>query len=245
MKEWPAGTVPPDPDTIVLKASISDPPLIMAKVLDQKLRDSGIAVSGEPTTVRLLPSSDIGQVFILTEIVSPPLQDIIKVMNHESINFYAEHLLKELGKVFGKSGSTEAGIKVMLQFLSDAGINTEGIFIEDGSGLSPLNAINSGDLVSLLSFMLKKGKYFSEFLNSLPEAGREGTLKNYFRDPVFEGRLEAKSGSMTRVKNYAGYIKTVSGNELVFCILVNNYTGPVQNIISNIEDVLKETIKYR
>jgi D-alanyl-D-alanine carboxypeptidase/D-alanyl-D-alanine-endopeptidase (penicillin-binding protein 4) len=238
-----AGTVPANPDTSVLRASIADPPLIMAKILDQKLRDSGIVVSGEPATTRLLQSSDIGQLIPLTETVSPPLKEIIEVMNHESINLYAEHLLKELGKVFGESGSTESGIKVMRQFLSEAGVNTEGMFIEDGSGLSPLNALNSGDLVSLLRYMKSKGRYFHEYFYSLPEAGREGTLKNNFKDPVFCTRMSAKSGSMTRVRNYAGYITTLSGKELIFCILVNNYTGPAQILISHIEGILIETIK--
>lgn len=242
---WLAGNVPAIPDTFVLNASISDPPLIMAKITDQKLRNSGISVSGEPTTTRLMQSSVNDPIFPVTETISPPLKDIIEVMNHESMNLYAEHLLKEMGKVLGNAGSTEAGVKVVTQFLSDAGIDTEGMFIEDGSGLSPLNAINSMELVRLLDYMKRKGKYFNEFFNSLPVAGKEGTLKNYFRDPVFDGRIAAKSGSMTRVRNYAGYITTLSGNELIFCILVNNYTGPVQNIISQIEKILKETIIYR
>ncbi|MCU0473154.1 MAG: D-alanyl-D-alanine carboxypeptidase/D-alanyl-D-alanine-endopeptidase [Bacteroidales bacterium] len=242
---WLAGTVLTKQDTFVLKASIADPPLIMAKVIDQMLRDSGIDISGQPTTTRLLQSTDNEQVIPVTETISPPLKDIIEVMNHESINLYAEHLLKELGKVFGNSGSTETGVKVVKQFLSEAGINTDGIFIEDGSGLSPLNAVNSIDLVTLLSYMKKKGKYFNEFLNSLPESGKEGTLKNYFRDPLFDTRLSAKSGSMTRVRNYAGYITSLSGNELIFCVLVNNYTGPVQNIISHIEEILREIIKNK
>lgn len=233
------------PDTLMVNASIADPPLIMAGVLDQKLKDSGINVSGEPTTTRLLQSSGKGQFIPVSETVSPPLKEIIEVMNHESINLYAEHLLKELGRVFEDTGSTESGIKVVKKFLLQAGIDIKGMFIEDGSGLSPLNAINSASMISLLSYMKKNGKYFNDFFNSLPEAGSEGTLKNYFRDPVFYGRIAAKSGSMTRVKNYAGYITTFSGNELIFCILVNNYNGPVQNLISNMEEILKETIKNR
>jgi D-alanyl-D-alanine carboxypeptidase/D-alanyl-D-alanine-endopeptidase (penicillin-binding protein 4) len=119
------------------------------------------------------------------------------------------------------------------------------MFIEDGSGLSPLNAINSEELVNLLRFMKRKGKYFSEYYSSLPEAGKEGTLKNYFRDPVFDSRLKAKSGSMTRVKNYAGYFTTVSGKNMIFSIIINNYTGTSQHIISGIEGIIKEIILYK
>ena len=76
--------------------------------------------------------------------------------------------------------------------------------------------------------MRNYGKYFPEYFSSLPDAGKEGTLKYYFMDPVFESRLHAKSGSMTRVRSYAGYFTTMSGREMVFSIIVNNYTGPSQ-----------------
>jgi D-alanyl-D-alanine carboxypeptidase/D-alanyl-D-alanine-endopeptidase (penicillin-binding protein 4) len=129
-----------------------------------------------------------------------------------------------------------------MDFLQDAGIKTDGIFIEDGSGLSPLNAINSEELVNLLNYMRNRGKYYPEYYSSLPEAGKEGTLKNYFTDPVFDSRLRAKSGSMTRVKSYAGYFTTVSGNQMIISIIINNYTGSSKNIISGIEEIIKEII---
>ena len=113
-------------------------------------------------------------------------------------------------------------LEVLYRFLEDSGINSSGIFLEDGSGLSPLNAVTSRSLAEILFFMKNRSKYFGEFYNSLPDAGREGTLKNYFKNPVFESNLRAKSGSMTRVRSYAGYFKTISGNEMVFSILVNN-----------------------
>ena len=70
----------------------------------------------------------------------------------------------------------------------------------------------------------------------------DGTLKIYFRDPVFESRLSAKSGSMTRVRSYAGYFTTTSGRNMIFSIIINNYTGPFQNIVNGIEKIIKELI---
>jgi D-alanyl-D-alanine carboxypeptidase/D-alanyl-D-alanine-endopeptidase (penicillin-binding protein 4) len=136
----------------------------------------------------------------VTEVYSPPLKDIIEVLNHESVNLYAEHLIKELGKVFRLKGSTESGVEVVYEFLKKAGINTEGMFIEDGSGLSPLDAVNAKELTRLLYFMKRQGKCFDELYASLPDAGKEGTLKNYFKDLLFESRLVAKSGSMNQGK---------------------------------------------
>jgi serine-type D-Ala-D-Ala carboxypeptidase/endopeptidase (penicillin-binding protein 4) len=240
---WLAGSIPVAQNVYIIKASIADPPLLMAKVINQKLRSSGISISGMPTTTRLLKSQINGSVTLIADIVSPPLKDIVDTLNHESVNLYAEHLTKELGKTFRNTGSTEAGVDVIKGFLSGTGINMGGVFIEDGSGLSPLDAVNAKAMSGLLLYMKNKGKYFSEFNSSIPEAGKEGTLKNHFSDLLFDGRMKAKSGSMTRVRSYAGYLKALSGKELIFCIIVNNFSGPQQEIISHIEEMLKETIQ--
>lgn len=239
---WLAGTLPSNLKDFTLKASIADPPLIMAKLVDQELRNAGIGVGGRPTTCRLLQSTLTPEINEIAEISSPPLSEIIELLNHESINLYAEHLVKETGKVYRKSGSTEQGINCIMEFLNLSGIDTDGMFIEDGSGLSPLNAINARSIVSILHYMKTRGKHFSEYYTSLPDAGKEGTLKNRFTDPVFDSNLRAKSGSMTRVRSYAGYFRAQSGRELAFCILVNNFEGTHNRIIEYIEEILKETI---
>jgi D-alanyl-D-alanine carboxypeptidase/D-alanyl-D-alanine-endopeptidase (penicillin-binding protein 4) len=242
---WLAGTIPANIDDFVLKASIADPPRLIAKMVSERLRIEGIAVTGEPSTVRLEQRDITEKVTIISEILSPPLSEIIEVLNHESMNLYAEHLLKELGKSFKGKGSTSSGIEVVMEFLQNTGVKSKGMFIEDGSGLSPLNAINTSGLARLLNYMKTEGKYFPYYLNSLPEAGKEGTLKNNFRDPVFESRLKAKSGSMTRVRCYAGYFKTMSGKDISFAIIINNYTGSSKYIISAIEEILKEMILHK
>jgi D-alanyl-D-alanine carboxypeptidase/D-alanyl-D-alanine-endopeptidase (penicillin-binding protein 4) len=239
---WLTGTIPVNMEDFVLKASIADPPRLIAKMINERLEAEGITFSEDPTTIRLEQKSLSEKVVMIAETVSPPLSEIIEVLNHESINLYAEHLTKELGKVYKNIGSTAAGVEVIMDFLMDAGIKTDGMFIEDGSGLSPLNAINTRELVNLLFYMKNRGKYFAEYYLSLPEAGKEGTLKNYFRDPVFDSRLRVKSGSMTRVRSYAGYFTTLSGKQMIISIIINNYTGPAKNIISGIEEIIKEII---
>ena len=237
---WLVGSIPSNQEDFILKASITNPPLLLASMLTEKLKTSGIAVSEEPATARVEQKYISEPIIRITETKSPTLSEIINVLNHESINLYAETLLKELGKRYKNESSTSSGIEVVSDFLKNAGIKTEGLFIEDGSGLSPLNAVNTRELVNLLIYMKRSGKYFKEYYASLPYAGVEGTLKGWFMDPVFDSRLKAKSGSMTRVRNYAGYFSTVSGRNMVFSIIVNNYTGPSKKIISGIEDILKE-----
>ncbi len=239
---WMTGTIPVNEPDFILRASITDPPLIFAKIISQMLDSAGIAITGEPSTARILKRQFDNDFNAVDLVKSPPLKDIIKIMNHESVNLYAEHLVKELGKAVMNKGTTAAGIEVILKFLSGSGINTGGIFIEDGSGLSPKNAMTSKGMAELLSFMKKDPEKFSSFYNSLPEAGKAGTLKYYFKDPAFDSNLRAKSGSMTRVRSYAGYFKTTSGKEMTFCIIVNNFSGSHHRIIRGIEEILRETI---
>ncbi len=239
---WLAGKIPVNQDDYVLKASITDPPLLLARILNDKLKARGIRTSGNPTTIRLESKYKADKVVSITETISPPLSDIIEVLNHESVNLFAEHLIKELGKKFKNNGSTASGADVIIEFLKNSGIDTNGMFIEDGSGLSPLNAINTREVVNLLVYMKNRGKYFTEYYSSFPDAGKDGTLKNYFKDPLFDSRLKAKSGSMTRVRSFAGYFTTISGKKMVFCIIINNYSGPSAKIISGIEENIRELI---
>jgi D-alanyl-D-alanine carboxypeptidase/D-alanyl-D-alanine-endopeptidase (penicillin-binding protein 4) len=239
---WIEGSVPAGVSDLIIKASVPDPPLLIARMLTNKLTKSGITLSGEPSSLRIERSNSNYDFVFVAETTSPPLSDIAEVLNHQSVNLYAEHLIKELGKQFGIKGSTAAGVEVIKKFLRKEGVNTDGLFMEDGSGLSPLNAVSARELSDVLIYMNTRGKYFTEYFESLPEAGKEGTLKYHFRDPAFDSRLRAKSGSMTRVRSYAGYFTTIRGNKMVFSIIINNFSGTSSVVISGIEDILKQII---
>jgi serine-type D-Ala-D-Ala carboxypeptidase/endopeptidase (penicillin-binding protein 4) len=239
---WLEGSVPAGRDDFVIRASIPDPPLLLAKILSNKLRQAGIAVSDEPSSERIEEVKSSDDFVLISEMTSPTLAEIAVVLNHESVNLYAEHLIKELGRRFENQGSTAAGVEVIMKFLRMQGINADGLFMEDGSGLSPLNGVCSGTLSEILLYMKNHGKYFTEYFSTFPEPGKEGTLKRHFMDPVFNSHLKAKTGSMTRVRSYAGYLTTIKGNEMVFSIIVNNYSGSSASLLLGMEDILKQII---
>jgi D-alanyl-D-alanine carboxypeptidase/D-alanyl-D-alanine-endopeptidase (penicillin-binding protein 4) len=241
---WIEGTIPAGEEDFVLKASIPDPPHLAASLLRDMLIKSGIGVSGNAAASRTVEGDCSEGLIEIKTVYSPPLSDLIKVLNHKSVNLYAEHLVKELGYIKTGVGKFENGIEAIYEFLDSAGVDTGGLFILDGSGLSPQNALSAKGLTDLLAAM-KRSKNYTYFFNSLPEAGQTGTLKNYFKDPVFSGNLRAKSGSMSRVRSYAGYFKTLSGREMVFAVIVNNYTGSSRQLISSIEDILAECIREK
>ena len=237
---WLSGTIPARNEN-TLRASIPDPPLLAAQILFRRLEADNIEITGAPSTARIENLTNIN-ITHLTQTNSPELRLITEILNKESINLYADTFVKELGKQFGGNGSLLEGRKVIMQFLGNAGVDTLGIFIEDGSGLSARSAVNAEALVTLLIYMKNRGKYFQDYLFSLPAAGKDGTLLQVFTDPVFESNLKAKSGSMTRVRCYSGYFTAKSGKEIVFSILVNNFQGTSRNVIQHIEEVLKEII---
>jgi serine-type D-Ala-D-Ala carboxypeptidase/endopeptidase (penicillin-binding protein 4) len=239
---WIVGTIPVNRTDFILKASLTDPPLLAARMLTDKLRTAGIKINDEPATSRMMSDKRGIVITEISSLTSPVLSAIIEAVNHESINLYSEHLLKEIGKIFNENGTTLSGIEVVTKFLDSLGVETSGMFIEDGSGLSPQDALNSKGIANLLYNMKKKGKHFTEYYNSLPEAGKNGTLRNVFRDSVFEGKVRAKSGTILRVKSYAGYFTAISGNEMIFSIIVNNYNGSSSYVVEHIEDILKEAI---
>lgn len=237
---WLAGEVPVNLDDFVLSASIPDPPLLLSEIFDHRTRESGIIIKGKPSTTRIQGGNPVLTYTPLAEYVSPPLSEIIEVLNHESVNLYAESMVKELGKKFTGTGSAAAGLVILNSYLDSLGI--KGMYIVDGSGLSPINSINAKGLAGVLIHMKNNSRHFEEYHRSLPDAGKEGTLKNWFRDEVFNDRLKAKSGSMTRVRSYAGYFTTISGKEMVFAFIANDFGGPSGDIVRHYEQILKEII---
>lgn len=244
------GEIPPGRDDFVLKASIPDPPLLAAYKLQDALKERGIRIHKNPTSLRLSP--DIAEAFryqskeVITTTWSPPLSDIITITNTESVNMFAEQLIKYLGFVskMTEFSSKDNGLKAIREYLTlnlEAG--TQGLYIADGSGLSRSNALSAAFITSLLHFMKSKSRYSDVLYESLAEAGKSGTLENYFNDPVFHDNLRAKSGTSTRIRNYAGFFTTQKGNEVTFAILVNNFDCSSSEVTGQVEKFLKKIIE--
>ncbi len=232
------GQLPMNRDSFTVKASIPDPPLLVATQFKKRLENSGIKITGIATTTRVYPNvSPLALRHNFFTYYSPNIKEIVKVTNHKSVNLYAEILLNHLGKELNDTGSTASGIKVLYHFLRSIGLDTTGLYFVDGSGLSRYNAITADNLLKLLSYM-----YFSPqklaFLSSLPTAGRNGTLKYVGRHTILEGRMFAKSGSMSRVRAYAGYLLNKRNETIAFVIILNNFTCSQRQARKDIERLL-------
>ena len=225
------GTIPKGKTDFVVKASIPDPASLLSNQLQKKLFQAGITIEGND-----IDNGKSSQITI-AETVSPSLTDIVKVTNHESVNLFAEHLAKQLSYEKHGLGTTKEGIKIIKQFWADKGIDMNGFFMADGSGLSRFNAMTAQQMVQVLDYMKSESEFADHFFGSIPKVPN-GTLYVFERKKFPNGSLQAKSGSMTRVRCYAGQLKTSTGREILFTIMLNNFSCSQSKAIDLIEDLL-------
>ena len=235
------GSIPAGVPTFSIKGALPDPALACAHSFTSYLEKHGLAVSEEATTVRRMRAAGLTSVEerqTLHTHQSSKLGAILLRMNHKSINIQAESVLKALGRqVSGGQGSTQSGTEAVKKFFQKHQISTVGFAMQDGAGLSRLNQITPRQMVYVLK-AADAGEYGATFRRSLPVAGKSGTLKSVARGTAAVGRVRAKSGTIARVKCYAGYVDARSGDRYAFAIMVNNYTGSYGNVKPAIERVM-------
>lgn len=218
------GTIPKAQEDFVVKASIPDPEFIAALEFDYALEQRGIDVKYAPTTFRELDKNIPFTKPTLTELLtheSPSLGSIINIINQQSINLFAEHVLCQLSVNSSGYGSTSNGALVCTNYWKGK-IDATGLFMTDGSGLSRSNAVSARFFVDLLTYM-NTSKSASAFKESLAIAGKKGTMSGWADGTTADGRVYGKSGTMTRVKSFAGYVDSSSGKKLAYAMIINNH----------------------
>ena len=204
-----------------MKIPVKNPPLYFIRAFNSVLEEEeGISVYGEPKLIGFDESSVPAESLeLIIEHRSPPLTEIIEVINTESVNLYAELVLRTLGSEVYNQGSPQAGLMAIDSMLFEAMIEPGGTHLVDGSGLSRHNWLSAGTIVDLLEYC-RISNFGEEFLNSLPQYG-EGTLKRRkLETPEFE--IRAKTGSMSGVRAFSGYLYNEKGG-YIFSFLCNNY----------------------
>ncbi len=235
------GSIPAGKGTFSIKGSIPDPPLFMAYHVYKRLEKDGIQSQGYETQYE--PKRQKRK--LIYSIDSPPLYKIARRANLESNNLYCEALLKSIATKQAKGGSGGVGIYLLKKFLGKLKINTESLHMEDGSGLSARNNINSMLLASFLQkYAVKEGNDINDIIKYLPSAGVSGTLSKMFRNSSARGKVWAKTGTMDRVQSYAGYIKTKTGKWVSFSIIVNGFSVKQKKMRSKLERIMTDIYKY-
>jgi D-alanyl-D-alanine carboxypeptidase/D-alanyl-D-alanine-endopeptidase (penicillin-binding protein 4) len=200
--------------------TMEEPQLYAAALFRKLLADRGIRVSGEVRRAAAPSDADV-----LAEHRSAPMSEIVSLLNKPSDNLIAEMLVKELGKVCKDSGDWNTGTEVVEEWLKSIGIDTGGVKVNDGSGLSRMDLVTARAVSDLL-VRAQEQPWRDSFLSSLPVAGVDGTLRNRMRGTAAEKNVRAKTGTLLHVTALSGYVTGALGERLVFSILINHFPGP-------------------
>lgn len=226
----------------VESVALPDPNLYAARALAASLARRGVAVQGgaASTTDSLAYRTLRCCASPLVEFRGRPLPDIIFPILNSSQNWFAEMLLKLLGRERNGEGSWEAGLDVERRFLIDSvHIDSTAFALEDGSGLAAGNLVTPQAFTQLLAYMHRHPNG-GPFVAGLPHAGQPGSLLKRFVGTPLEGRVIAKTGSIDRVNSLSGYIEPVNGRgrTITFSVQANGHAVPYQLMLNQIDSVV-------
>lgn len=188
-----------------------------AAALKLALERRGVVVDGRPGRGNARDDA-----LPLAHDASRRLSLLVRRMDQESDNFYAELLLKELGASIAGRGTTRAGARVVRRALADAAIPLEGVRLADGSGLSLDDRLTTRTLVEILRAGASDPAIRDAFVTSLPVAGVSGTLERRLERPPTGGRVIAKTGTTSVASALAGFVR----RRYAFAILQNGSPVP-------------------
>lgn len=202
----------------------SDPNLAGVRELVRIMGEHGITVTGGAGTGTAPPGATE-----LASVSSQPLPALLEEMLTNSDNNTAELMVKEIGLSESGSGTRQAGLDAIARTIQGWGIDTTGLVLGDGSGLSLENRISCATLLGVLQHV----GYESPVGHGLAIAGETGTLRESFVDTPLAGRLRGKTGSLNNVpydqdppavKTLAGFLPVDGDGAIEYVLLLN---GPM------------------
>ena len=239
------GVLPANREAYVLKGDIPDPALYLARYLTDQLQQKGIRVDGSPSCYRIEVEENRWKKGERKEIVttySPTLREIASVCNHVSHNLYADALVKTVGLQYKPRrnemiSSFGRGVQVVKENWEKKGLDVFPLRMNDGSGLAPADKVSAGFMGELLVYMATESAVSDAFIASLPQAGIEGSVRNFLKGSKLQGKAHLKSGGITGVRSYAGYI-TKDGRTYAVAVFSNNYSCPMSRMTRALEKLL-------
>ena len=235
---WAEGTVSLSRTPWIESFALPDPSLYAARALEISLQRKGVSVEGGAASTTDSMVYRAVRVNPIVEYRGRPLPDIIFPILNTSQNWFAEMLLKILGREVGDTGSWAKGLAVEKRFLMDSvKVDSTAFALDDGSGLSAGNLVTPHTFVQLLAYMYRHPKR-RPFLAALPRAEQRGSLQKRFGGTPLEGRVLAKTGSIFRVNTLSGYIERTDGRVIAFSIQANAHDVPNRQMLAQIDSVV-------
>ena len=227
-----SGRIPPNKKNFEVEAALPDPALLCAESLLTSLKHKGVVCAGTYTSNYEKKDTSYKSTTLHTH-YSPTLERIVQVTNVTSNNLFAETILRAMAY-----GSPSNGIEQVKKFLTSKSIDTNELYMVDGSGLSRADLVTTALQAKMLGKIMSDPSISKTFYNSLPIAGKQGSMSHIGNGTYIEGKMRAKTGYINRSRAYCGYITTKTGKELSFSIIFNNYNCSAKEAKIKIEKFL-------
>lgn len=228
-----SGTMPIDAKNFSVRASMPKPAQTCADLFTLYLRKHGISVSRAASECFKMPDKTVS----LLDYTSPTYYVIAQYTNMTSNNIYAEAIYKYLGYKSYGLGSYDNGAKVVNEFLRSHNLQSQGVRLVDGCGLSPANRVTTDFLCRFL-MECSNCRFYNDFYKSLPLAGENGTVKNMLTGLPSNVSVRMKSGSIEGVRAFAGYVTTAKGEHLAFAVICSDYTCTGAQMRAKLEKII-------
>jgi D-alanyl-D-alanine carboxypeptidase/D-alanyl-D-alanine-endopeptidase (penicillin-binding protein 4) len=208
--------------------AIERPAAFFGYLLAEHLGRTGIDAKGQLLEKSLPRDCNIR---ILRE-YSTPIADCLARCNKDSFGLAAESLLKTIGTAAGQTGSWATGRELIEQYMLGLGIDRGQFYIDDGSGLSRQNKLSANAITRAL-LDVYKSRNRKLYKDSLAVGGLDGTIRRYFKEEKYKGKIFGKTGYIDKVKALSG-ICSGRGGDYIFSILANNTNGKTRGAINDI-----------
>ncbi len=221
-------------DTVKESITINEPYKMFMNIFRSQLEKGKIGFGGDVIYdyEGMYSKDSLMNIFVYE---SKTLSEIIEIILKKSHNLMAEQVFRYLGYKYTGLGTNDNALKFFNEvYFPSIGVDPHRIQMYDGSGLSRYNLISPKALVAVLEDNYKT-KYFDIFYNSLPIAGKDGTLRSRMKNMVAENNVHAKTGFIFNARTLSGYLTTKNGNLIVFSLMANNYTVPTK-LVNNVQD---------
>lgn len=206
------GTIPPGSGTFRIKGSLPDPAKFLAYHLKRGLMDVSITCQGGAISTG--ESVHHKNSHPLDVWYSPPLQELARVTNQRSVNLFAQSL--------GIAAMQQGAFEDLSAYWESKEIDLTGVRTNDYAGLAQDNAITTKSMVQILTWIHNDPTRFEAFRSTLAIAGQSGTLSSLLKNSQARGHIYAKSGLISGVRSYAGYIQRPDGHWIAFSVLTQN-----------------------
>jgi D-alanyl-D-alanine carboxypeptidase/D-alanyl-D-alanine-endopeptidase (penicillin-binding protein 4) len=233
------------PNTLLVKGTCSKeegpfdvaverPASFFGFLVAESLNKAGIEVGGQLIERALGPA----ETFVPLAEYRTPLRDCLLRANKDSLGMVAEALFKTMAASAngGKNGSWATGQQVVSGYLLSLGISGSQFVIDDGSGLSRRNKLSAACVTRVLQSVYQSPQW-PAYRDSLAIGGVDGTIKRYFKEARYKGKILGKTGNISQVKSLSGVCQTSTG-DVLFSILTNEADGTTRETINKIAEAV-------